>query len=131
MVAFYETYSSIEFNSASERLRLDEFVQMPSAQIEQGSIVQSLGAQICESGDPRPVARKRGNKEIVQMASAQFDEEQKLVESFPSFLALTTFSNHLEILGRCHSMEEKVFYILYAARERLTHKEMRPSVSLR
>jgi len=50
------------------------------------------------------------------------------LNAFPLFLALTTFSNHLEILGRCHSMEEKVFYILYAARERLTHKEMRQSI---
>ena len=54
MVAFYESYSSVEFNSVSERLRLDEFVQMPSAQIEQGAIVQPLSAQICESGVPRP-----------------------------------------------------------------------------
>ena len=38
MVAFYESYSSVEFNSVSERLRLDEFVQMPSAQI--GSSVE-------------------------------------------------------------------------------------------
>jgi predicted nuclease of restriction endonuclease-like (RecB) superfamily len=129
MVAFYESYSSVEFNSVSERLRLDEFVQMPSAQIEQGAIVQPLSAQICESGVLRPVALKRGNKEIVQMASAQFDEEQRCLNAFPLFLALTTFSNHLEILGRCHSMEEKVFYILYAARERLTHKEMRQSIA--
>ncbi|MBR2920052.1 MAG: hypothetical protein IKC27_01700 [Kiritimatiellae bacterium] len=62
------------------------------------------------------------------MASAQFDEEQRCLNAFPLFLALTTFSNHLEILGRCHTMEEKVFYILYAARERLTHKEMRQSI---
>jgi hypothetical protein len=45
--------------------------------LEQGAIVQPLSAQICESGVLRPLALKRGNKEIVQMASAQFDEEQR------------------------------------------------------
>ena len=34
MVQFYDTYTLPEFQVISERLRLHEFVQMPSAQIE-------------------------------------------------------------------------------------------------
>lgn len=128
MVAFYESYSSPAFNSVSERLRLDEFVQMPSAQIEQDKSVQASTAQIGNAAGSLSFAIRGVKGEIVQMASAQFEEDLNYSESFPLFLALTTFSNHIEILGRCHSMEEKVFYILHAARERLTYKEMRQSI---
>ena len=51
---------------------------------------------------------------IVQTASAQL----------PQILCLTTFSNHLEILNRCNTVEQRIFYILYAYRERLKNKEL-------
>ena len=102
MVLFYDTYSASEFKGVYERLKLGEFVQIPSAQTAQSGIVQT--------------------------ASAQLPSISKAVEAFPAFLSLTTFSNHLEILGRCRTMDERVFYILYAARERLNHAEMRRSI---
>ena len=54
------------------------------------------------------------NNAIVQTASAQL----------PRILYLTTFSNHLEILNRCKTVEQRIFYILYAYRERLKNKEL-------
>ena len=54
------------------------------------------------------------NNEIVQTSSAQL----------PRLLCLTTFSNHLEILNRCKTVEQRIFYILYAYRERLKNKEL-------
>ncbi|UKK55913.1 PDDEXK nuclease domain-containing protein [Prevotella communis] len=51
---------------------------------------------------------------IVQMPSAQL----------PQILCLTTFSNHLEILNRCKMVEQRIFYILYAYKERLKNKEL-------
>ena len=80
MIDFYEAYTAIEFANISNRLRLDEFVQTPSAQLDDN------GLEIAD---------------------------------FPIFLTLTTFSNHLEILNCCASMEERVFYVLHSARERL------------
>jgi hypothetical protein len=44
-----------EFQSISERLRLHEFVQMSSAQLEGGSIVQSANAQIGDSASLLPM----------------------------------------------------------------------------
>ena len=118
MVEFYEAYSSLEFKSVSERLKLHEFVQMPSAQIQDTEVPGD------KKGDGIvPLAT------IVQMPSAQSEYERRYLDSFPMFLTLTTFSNHLEILGRCNSIDEKVFYILYAARERLTYKEMIRSIA--
>lgn len=46
MVSFYDTYTSPEFQSISERLRLYEFVQLPTAQIDDGAVVQLPIAQI-------------------------------------------------------------------------------------
>lgn len=59
------------------------------------------------------------NKQIVQMASGQF----------PKILFLTTLSNHYDILGRCRSFEERLFYILYAHKERLSHKELQRAIT--
>ena len=119
MIAFYEAYSSSEFSTISEKLRLNEFVQIPSAQIGKANL----------NSDPNAVANDIVSSDsIVQMPSAQLDDERAYLDSFPMFLTLTTFSNHLEILGRCHSIDERVFYILYAARERLTFNEMRRSI---
>lgn len=57
----------------------------------------------------------RTNKDaIVQTSSAQF----------PRILCLTTFSNHIVILNRCKTIEQRIFYILYAYRERLKNKEL-------
>ena len=119
MIAFYEAYSSSEFSTISEKLRLNEFVQIPSAQIGKANL----------NSDPNVVANDIVSSDsIVQMPSAQLDDERAYLDSFPMFLTLTTFSNHLEILGRCHSIDERVFYILYAAREHLTFNEMRRSI---
>jgi hypothetical protein len=42
----------------------------------------------------------------------------------PSFLNLTSFTNHIEIINRCKTVEGRVFYVLYAHREQLTVKEL-------
>ena len=47
----------------------------------------------------------------------------------PKILGLTTLSNHVEILCRCKSNEERIFYILYANKEHLSYKEMQRCIS--
>lgn len=59
------------------------------------------------------------NKQIVQMPSGQF----------PKILFLTTLLNHYDILGRWRSFEERLFYILYAHKERLSHKELQRAIT--
>lgn len=56
---------------------------------------------------------------IVQNGSAQI----------PEVLNLVTFSHHLEIINLCHSDEERLFYILYAYRERLKLDELKQCIS--
>jgi hypothetical protein len=62
---------------------------------------------------------------FVQLPTAQLDDISINRVDFPLFLSLTTFTNHVEILNHVRSIEERVFYILYAARERLKQVELR------
>jgi len=61
--------------------------------------------------------------EIVQSKTTQF--VSAVPTQFPNFLNLTTLSNHFEILDTCRTIEEQIFYILYAYKERLNYREMR------
>jgi len=42
----------------------------------------------------------------------------------PEILKLITFSNHITILNACKSKEERLFYMLYAHKERLNKREL-------
>ena len=106
MVEFFDRYSTPEFFEIVNSLTNSVFVnrQMPS------EFVQMPSAQI-----ERP--------QIMQMPSAQI-----VFTPLPSVLALITFSNHIEILNRTHGYQEAVFYMLYAAQQQLTTKELRRSI---
>lgn len=110
MVMFYEEYSSETFALTVERYLNSEFVQPKIGQIETPSIVPSTEANI-----------------IVQATSAQI--VQPLAGQMPKILELTTFTNHTEILCRCKSNEERLFYILYANKEHLVKRELQRCIS--
>lgn len=108
MVMFYDEYSSETFSITVEKYLNPEFVQPRTAQIETSlsvgdktAIVQPTSAQIVLSG-------------IGQM---------------PKILELTTLTNHIEILCRCKSDEERMFYILYAHKEHLVKRELQRCIS--
>lgn len=100
MVKLYETYNENDFRLLAGQLKLNDFVQLPIAQIEK---VENLA-------------------EIVQLPIAQLGVS---VESMPNVLIVTTFTNHIEILNRCRTNEERIFYMLYAAHQRLKTEELR------
>jgi len=124
MVSFYDTYSSAAFQDISCRLRLDDFVQKPSAQIGVGEIVQSPIAQRDERTIVQLPTAQSGVGSIVQSPIAQLDDIDVKHAPFPLFLSITSFTNHIRILDHNFSMEERVFYILYSAREKLNAKEL-------
>lgn len=101
MVMFYEEYSSVNFLNVVSQFLPNEFVQTASAQIESFSVTLPFGTS-------------EGSSEIVNVPK----------EQIPDILELTTLSNHIEILCRCKSQEERLFYILYASKEHLKYKEM-------
>ena len=110
MVMFYEEYSSETFFVTVEKYLDSQFVQPTSAQIETTSIALSTGA----NAFVQPVAAQ-----IVQSSAGQM----------PKILELTTLTNHIEILSRCKSNEERLFYILYANKEHLAKREMQRCIS--
>jgi hypothetical protein len=110
MVSFYDTYSSLQFIELHDKLKLHKFVQPLTAQIEEAEIVSAMPRQIENSTIVSPAARQ-----IVQSVTAQF----------PNFLEITTLTNHYEILNACKTIEERIFYVLYAYKEKLNIKELK------
>ena len=110
MVLFYDEYSSETFTSTVERYLNSEFVQPRIGQIETSVFLSSQEISA-----------------IVQAVSAQF--VQPLAGQMPKILELTTFTNHTEILCRCKSNEERLFYILYANKEHLVKRELQRCIS--
>lgn len=107
MVMFYEEYSSPEFSQTVMRFLNSEFVQPKTAQLEREAI------------DSLPSIVQTESAQIVQTVSGQL----------PKILEMTTLSNHQEILSRCRSQEERMFYILYANREHLTYRELKRCIT--
>ena len=108
MVMLYDEYSSKSFKTAVEKYLGSQFVQPLAAQIDDNVSESSY-----------KIMKPTMDKQIVQMPSGQF----------PNILFLTTLSNHYDILCRCKSFEERLFYILYAHKERLSHKELQRAIT--
>ena len=110
MVMFYDEYSSEKFILTVEKYLNTQFVQPASAQIEDVRLFPQ---------NEDVVIVQTPSAQIVQMPSAQM----------PKILELTSLSNHIEILCRCKSYEERMFYILYANKEHFAYKELQRCIS--
>lgn len=108
MVMFYDEYSSETFIATIRQYLNTEFVQPKTAQIEASDHKQKI-----------PV--------IVQPKTAQF--VQPAIGQMPKILELTSLTNHIEILCRCKSDEERLFYIFYANKEHLVKRELQRCIS--
>ena len=102
MVRFYDTYSSESFYQIFNSLQIPEFVQSGIAQIE--------------SSD------KSNIHAIVQSGIAQLEAEAK---PLPNLLTIIPFTGHIEIMNRCRTDEERIFYMLYARHQGLKTEELR------
>lgn len=100
MVQFYETYSSTVFK---ELLYNMNTLALPTK--SKGEIVPFETAQLPSS-------------KFVPFKMAQI----------PKVLFCTGWTNHQIILSRCRTNEEKLFYILYAWREKLQNKELERAI---
>jgi len=103
MVGVYEAFSSDDFAALVSKYG--------------GLIVQPTAGQITgERPSERSIVKFPGGVEIVQPTAGH---------SLPPVLAMTTFSNLVEILNRTQTAQERLFYIVYAFRERLKKTELR------
>ena len=106
MVAVYEEFTSSDFAALVARYG-NRIVQSASGQLPCGEFVQPGAAQI-----------QGADLTDVQPAAAQ-------IAPMPCVLALTTFTNIVEILNRTRTAQERLFYIVYSFRERLKKLELR------
>ena len=67
---------------------------------------------------------KKLKSEAIQSKNGAAAFVQPLAAQMPKILELTTFTNHIEILCRCKRYEQRLFYILYAHKEKLGKREM-------
>lgn len=102
MVKFYDTYSAKPFLNTLSNLHLPEFAQSRIAQLETPS--------------------KSVTNEIVQLGIAQLEED---LQPLPKLLSIIPFTSHIEIMNRCRSDEERIFYMLYARYQGLKTEELR------
>ena len=112
MVAVYEAFATPDFMELASRYG-DRIVQSATGQIAQAPTAQMNAPSIVQMQ-----SGQTANNAIVQMSSGQF-------VPLPSVLAMTTFSNLLEIVNRTRSAQERLFYIVYAFRERLNTLDLR------
>ena len=110
MVMFYDEYSSEEFANTVRHFLNSEFVQPGTG-------------QLMESNQPA----SEESSLITQPKIAQI--VQSAIGQLPKILELTTLTNHIEILCRCKTSEERMFYILYANKERLIKRELQRCIS--
>ena len=108
MVLFYDEYSSGAFSATVEKYLNSEFVQPRIGQIE-----------VTHSSQEIDVIMQPETAQIVQPETGQM----------PKILELTTLTNHIEILCRCKSNEERMFYILYDNKEHLVKRELQRCIS--
>ena len=116
MIQFYETYSCQAFADLSERLKLYEFVQPVAAQIPGETVLHLPNA-------------KSDTPAVLHLPNAKDDSIWWKIPTCPAFLSLVNFTNHVIIINRCRNLDEKVFYILYGARERLKNEEMKRCIT--
>lgn len=105
MVMLYDEYSSLAFQSTIQKYLNHPFVQTMSGQMK-----EQTEKMVETTADGVPIVKRNS----VQL---------------PQVLTLTTLSNLIEITCRCCSNEERLFYILYAHKEKLTYRELQRSIT--
>ena len=112
MVAVYEAFTSPDFMELLGRYG-SQIVQSVTGQLPVAIEIQSTTGQVAQ-----PAVVQMAAVEIVQPSTAQ-------LVPMPRVFALTTFTNIVEILNRTRTAQERLFYIVYAYRERLNMRELR------
>src|SRR5574344_1032385 len=106
MVQFFETYASPSFLNLLTQLKLPkQFVPTVSGQIE-----QTPSAQLPTIQDVKVIPTTSGQLEM------------------PTLLNAICWSSHCDLLSLCTYNEQRIFYMLYANRERLDVRELRRAI---
>lgn len=109
MVQLYETYSATGFVEITKHYGMQHYLSANMDKIVKGDDSQFVPNRLAQN---QPF-------EIVPFEMAQI----------PEVLFCTGWTNHQIIMNRCRSNEERLFYMLYAGREKLQNKELIRAIS--
>ena len=114
MVSFYETYSSAGFSEqiASLPFVSSEMTPLQIANKQDSKIVSFQMTQLQSTDNEK--------NEFVSSEMVQFQTAVPM----PRILTLVNWTSHIEILASCRTFPERIFYMLYANKERLNVKEL-------
>ena len=104
MVKFYETYSSVQFVERAQSLKLTTASK---------AVVLPETAQIVST----PL--KQIESDVIVSTP---------LKQMPAFLLKTSWSNHVAIFTQCTTIDQQIFYILYAEHEGLKFKELERAI---
>ena len=119
MVQLYDLYTSPAFVEMVDHYGLQHYLSIPALGNEQKEFVPIELSQIAST-------------EIVPFKTAQNQASEIMsfeMAQIPSVLYSTGWTNHQIIMNRCRSYEERLFYMLYAGREKLQNKELIRAIS--
>src|SRR3712207_4812253 len=135
MVMLYEEYSSPAFLHTVEKYLRQDFILPVVEQTESSlqaqtenkentsDVIVQTASGLLQNTESRLLSRTDNeNKKpatIVRTLSAQL----------PKILTYTTLSNLIEITCHCNSNEERLFYILYAHKEKLAFRELQRCIA--
>ena len=101
MVAVYDAFSG------------DEFLALVGKYDGKGNFFQSLIGKSCE------------RDEVVMRANNEDNIFQPVIgKCMPRILCTLSFTNLVRIVNNCNDVQERLFYIVYSCRERLTSREL-------
>ncbi len=111
MVMFYDEYSSSGFKSVVAKF-------IPDSQLVQfhTKLIGTTQTDVLTM----PLQTEK-------LPTTQFVQSE--IGQMPEILLSTSYTNHIAILNQCKSAEERLFYIIYANRERLKVKELQRCIS--
>ena len=96
-------------------------MQTNSAQLD---AVDNQGDEIVQTETGQLEVVNNQGDEIVQFETGQI----KGAKGFPKILSSVSWTSHVEILSSCKLVEERLFYILYATKERFDGKELKRAI---
>lgn len=119
MVQLYDLYTSPAFVEMVNHYGMQQYLSTPALGNEQNEFVPNGLAQMVSTEIVPFETAQNQSSEIVPFEMAQI----------PSVLFSTGWTNHQIIMNRCRSNEERLFYMLYAGREKLQNKELIRAIS--
>lgn len=119
MVSFYETYSSAGF---SEQIASLSFVSLEMTPLQ---IANKQDSKIVSFEMTQLQSTDNEKNEFVSSEMVQFQTAVPM----PRILTLVNWTSHIEILASCRTFPERIFYMLYANKERLNVKELSNAIA--